>query len=88
MFKIYLSEQANKGHVYVNEPIVIRNMREYLGIKLSVINNFLQSLNGQDLDDIYIEESRYALMQHYMNEVSIAEDIKRLIKPFPYYRSK
>ena len=78
--RFILSEQANKGHVYVNEPIVIRNMREYLGIKLSVINDFLQSLNGQDLDDIYIEESRYALMQHYMNEVSIAEDIKRLIK--------
>ena len=78
--RFILSEQASKGHVYVNEPIVIRNMREYLGIKLSVINDFLQSLNGQDLDDIYIEESRYALMQHYMNEVSIAEDIKRLIK--------
>ena len=55
-------------------------MREYLGIKLTIINDFLLSLNGQNLDDIYIEESRYALMQHYMNEVSIAEDIKRLIK--------
>jgi exodeoxyribonuclease V alpha subunit len=79
-FKFILSEQANKGHVYVTEEVMKKNMREYLGIKTSLINDFLLSLNGRDLKDVYIEESRYALMLNYMNEVAIAEDIKRLIK--------
>lgn len=78
--KFVLSEQAKKnGHVYVEEATILKDMRKYLGIKSEKIKYFLFSLKEMDLEDIYIEEKKYALMHHYMNELAIAEDIKRLI---------
>jgi exodeoxyribonuclease V alpha subunit len=76
--KYILSEQATKGHVYVNKTVVRKQMQENLGVKLSIIDDFFLSLNELDSDDIYITENKFALMQNYLNEVTIAMDVKRL----------
>jgi len=77
--KYVLSEQANNGHVYVEEKDVTIYMKDYLKIKSFLIEKFLTSIKEKEISDIYIEETRFALKQYYLNEVAIAKDIKRLM---------
>jgi exodeoxyribonuclease V alpha subunit len=81
--KYILSQNADKGHVFVYEKDLAKEMRELLGIKTQHITEFLLMYKVLDTENgfgVYTEADKYALRKHYRNEVMIAEDVKRLVE--------
>jgi exodeoxyribonuclease V alpha subunit len=81
--KYVLSQNADKGHVFMYEKEIAKELRELLGIKTQHITEFLLMYKVLDTENgfgVYVENDKFALRKHYRNEKTISEDVKRLME--------